>query len=437
MLSTIINLESKFDASDVENSPRSTSAGGASTPSTEPSPRRDVSSENLTTGRESRDREFEALDAELADCEGEGSLPVAGLSASQAGIPKVPEREKFIVKNTFIEELLLRPESLEGFFSERRVLSCPATRQHTADNDDPLEDWNPKLWEEGSSDAEESHEIFNTGSPRFSREEAICIRNTFIHALVSRSESLEAFLQERRVQSCPNTARGTEQRTVSTELPAHNEVPRFSTDDFEDNEVSVTSQINTATIPMPAGAFELGANLPWGASALPIPIGLQRLRAVGDAFMKQMGISDNSAASGAPGSPGTGPGMQSALPPPPAEWAPTAFEFGVVKPPPLPTGELGSEEMPTVGSLLHCSGQCQPCGFFHTKGCSNGARCAFCHLCTAGEVKRRRRVKREQFREAREAAVLAAEKVAENLDIAEILKQACGATPALDTLTAP
>merc|ERR1711879_584784 len=99
--------------------------------------------------------------------------------------------------------------------------------------------------------------------------------------------------------------------------------------------------------------------------------------------------------------------------------APTAFEFGVVKPPPLPTGELGSEEMPSVGSLLHCSGQCQPCGFLHTKGCTNGARCTFCHLCNAGEVKRRRREKREQFRAAREAASLEAQKEAENSDIVE------------------
>jgi len=129
--------------------------------------------------------------------------------------------------------------------------------------------------------------------------------------------------------------------------------------------------------------------------------------------------------------------MQGVLPPPPAEMAPTAFEFGVVKPPPLPTGELGSEEMPSVGSLLHCSGQCQPCGFFHTKGCSNGARCEFCHLCTPGEVKKRRREKREQFRAAREAAVLAAEKVAENLDITEILKQARSVTEDLNTVTAP
>merc|ERR1712238_62658 len=42
------------------------------------------------------------------------------------------------------------------------------------------------------------------------------------------------------------------------------------------------------------------------------------------------------------------------VPPPPIQWAPTAFEFGVSMPKPPPAGpELGSPEMPTVGSMLH------------------------------------------------------------------------------------
>mmetsp|Transcript_88393 Transcript_88393/g.175752 ORF Transcript_88393/g.175752 Transcript_88393/m.175752 type:complete len:246 (+) Transcript_88393:67-804(+) len=53
--------------------------------------------------------------------------------------------------------------------------------------------------------------------------------------------------------------------------------------------------------------------------------------------------------------------------------------------------ELGSPELPTVGSAGHHSGSCKPCAFAHTKGCENGANCAFCHLCGPGEKKRRQK----------------------------------------------
>merc|ERR1719401_1155146 len=55
--------------------------------------------------------------------------------------------------------------------------------------------------------------------------------------------------------------------------------------------------------------------------------------------------------------------------------------------------ELGSPEMPTVGSAGHRSGTCKPCAFYHTKGCGNGVGCGFCHLCPAGEKKRRQKEK--------------------------------------------
>eukprot|EP00927_Polykrikos_kofoidii_P002698 TRINITY_DN11079_c0_g1_i1.p1 TRINITY_DN11079_c0_g1~~TRINITY_DN11079_c0_g1_i1.p1 ORF type:complete len:303 (-),score=62.22 TRINITY_DN11079_c0_g1_i1:521-1429(-) len=57
--------------------------------------------------------------------------------------------------------------------------------------------------------------------------------------------------------------------------------------------------------------------------------------------------------------------------------------------------ELGSPELPTVGSRGHRSGQCRPCGFFwKAVGCGNGSRCQFCHLCDSGEKKRRQKEKK-------------------------------------------
>jgi len=224
------------------------------------------------------------------------------------------------------------------------------------------------------------------------------VRNTFIQALVSRSEYLEAFLQERRVQSCPNTARVAEADEASTEPPTRSEVISLADELFGHSNCSETLTANP----------EVSAAMPQGAPPFDW-----------NAFVQQVECTALArAVDSAPGQ-GAAPGMQGIPPPPPAQWAPTAFDFGVPKPPPLPSGELGSDDMPTVGSLLHRGGHCEPCGFFHTKGCVNGARCAFCHLCSPGEVKRRRKEKMMKLREEREAALAAAEKEVETLEIAE------------------
>jgi len=60
----------------------------------------------------------------------------------------------------------------------------------------------------------------------------------------------------------------------------------------------------------------------------------------------------------------------------------------------------GTSELPSVGSAEHGqgAGNCKPCAFFHKKGCDNGLLCAFCHLCSPDELKRRRREKMETRR---------------------------------------
>lgn len=58
---------------------------------------------------------------------------------------------------------------------------------------------------------------------------------------------------------------------------------------------------------------------------------------------------------------------------------------------------LGSEALPSRGSISHYGGDCKPCAFMHSKGCKTGAECQFCHLCEAGEKKRRQKEKRAFF----------------------------------------
>mmetsp|Transcript_115273 Transcript_115273/g.325744 ORF Transcript_115273/g.325744 Transcript_115273/m.325744 type:complete len:298 (-) Transcript_115273:67-960(-) len=57
---------------------------------------------------------------------------------------------------------------------------------------------------------------------------------------------------------------------------------------------------------------------------------------------------------------------------------------------------LGSPELPTAGSAGHHMGNCKPCAFVE-KGCMSGVDCKFCHLCPADEKKRRKKEKL-QFR---------------------------------------
>uniref|UniRef100_A0A7S0ZUQ9 C3H1-type domain-containing protein n=1 Tax=Noctiluca scintillans TaxID=2966 RepID=A0A7S0ZUQ9_NOCSC len=56
--------------------------------------------------------------------------------------------------------------------------------------------------------------------------------------------------------------------------------------------------------------------------------------------------------------------------------------------------ELGSPELPTAGSAGHGLGDCRPCAFiWKDRGCHRGLGCPFCHLCDAGERKKRAKQK--------------------------------------------
>jgi hypothetical protein len=46
---------------------------------------------------------------------------------------------------------------------------------------------------------------------------------------------------------------------------------------------------------------------------------------------------------------------------------------------------------------------CKPCAWYHhARGCQRGADCEFCHLCPAGEIKRRKKEKYRLLRESKE-----------------------------------
>jgi len=64
----------------------------------------------------------------------------------------------------------------------------------------------------------------------------------------------------------------------------------------------------------------------------------------------------------------------------------------------LPRPQIAPLELRTpevsVGSLLHETGGCKPCAWFwRLQGCDNGSECRHCHLCSAGELKARRKAR--------------------------------------------
>lgn len=54
---------------------------------------------------------------------------------------------------------------------------------------------------------------------------------------------------------------------------------------------------------------------------------------------------------------------------------------------------------------MHTSGQCTPCNYFWYKvdGCRMGSECTFCHICPKGEIKKR---KKDKIKELRNAGLL-------------------------------
>jgi len=81
-----------------------------------------------------------------------------------------------------------------------------------------------------------------------------------------------------------------------------------------------------------------------------------------------------------------------------SRWA-SDFDLG----PLLDDSEVGSVEVPTLGSKSHYLNQCKPCAFLYKEeGCRSGIGCTFCHLCEPGEKKRRKKEKQTVVRSMRQ-----------------------------------
>lgn len=181
------------------------------------------------------------------------------------------------------------------------------------------------------------------GPPQHEADAFIAVKNTFINVAIGRPASLDGFFEERQVSSCP-----------VTRCPSLDRIAEDPSDDAEEEDHRLWRR--------PCSDLLAKA----GAAAVAVVAPERCTDASEQDTQAQVVISTSASA--------TVPQKQVLL-------------LGDV----LKQPELGSAELPTVGSANHRFGGCKPCAFAHTKGCENGVNCQFCHLCEPGEKKRRQK----------------------------------------------
>lgn len=268
------------------------------------------------------------------------------------------------VRNTFIHGGLARSPSLEAFYSEREVSSCPGCRVGC------LED----LFHE---------EVVTTVSDRCGQSDSTTV-SPVLTPRSGWSETESGAAQHSMWQYIPPMLQATMQQPVIVHDPA-----------------AAAAHNYTASWPSSAAA---GFFQPWAAEeevAAPFFVG-----APDELAPSPYVASSAFAAPQAPPEPHAGRmlvrladtlladddcgGTAGARERPPHD-----LQLAPLGPRSLPPAEAapGSEELPSVGSAQHGEGRCKPCAFVHSKGCADGPLCQFCHMCDAGEKKRRQREK--------------------------------------------
>eukprot|EP00927_Polykrikos_kofoidii_P035049 TRINITY_DN2962_c0_g1_i4.p1 TRINITY_DN2962_c0_g1~~TRINITY_DN2962_c0_g1_i4.p1 ORF type:complete len:448 (-),score=92.14 TRINITY_DN2962_c0_g1_i4:262-1533(-) len=226
----------------------------------------------------------------------------------------------------------------------------------------------------------------------------VVVKNTFITIVPERSPSLDGFLQERTVKSCPETSARSLSNSSSDE--ALIKPINFVLEKPEVHQAKEQLQ-DTQYIDDAKGANEDSGWLPtdrmgWFSSAMD-PNNEESM--VARAWATVAGASE------ALGLMKVGYGV--GLP---------AFQGCKVEKKdidadeflPFETSTVGSvretssleklrsPEVPSIGSVNHLNGNCKPCAFSASSECTKGADCKFCHLCEVGEKQRRRKAARRR-----------------------------------------
>jgi hypothetical protein len=254
------------------------------------------------------------------------------------GIPDLDYPTPFVVRRTFIEVEVVRPDSLADFWGDRDIQSCPPGRigimssEHESTRDAPAK-------------PDDAHVLLEAGATTSSAR--------------SRSTSVGSSIVE-----------SNENGIGFFELPGHPETAVVPEPVFESAEVWRDEVA-------PQGVGPLGA---WWPVGIPCPP-TQPPRVDGPFLAEPE-------APPVPSHTATRPALAAV----PVLLLSEAVSQSVVVSQPV-----GSPELPSVGSADHASGTCKPCAYFaHSRGCANGLQCQFCHFCPPGELKRRQKALRQQ-----------------------------------------
>lgn len=348
-------------------------------------------------------------------------------------LPEIDYPTTLIVKNTFIDGEVQRQASLDGFYQERVICSCPnsaidmgaggaedmvpqpellLSRKVPSGRLAPLPEASAADAEAGATDGSRSTSAGSSrrslgrsaspppvevteataepayvrlcpgrraGLPELEYPSPWRVKNTFIDTSIGRPVSLDGYYAERQLRSCPVSGIGA-----------------FPGSGAEG--VDSTRPVTLAALGAGAVAAAIAARAASDLAESESPGAGDAVAADASAEKLPMGI---------PPPPFEPPSFSAAhLPfvPPPPQAPIGVLPATHVACPPRPVilmlsevvqPALGSFELPTVGSESHRLGDCKPCAHVHSaKGCKNGVECQFCHLCPRGELKRRQKEKR-------------------------------------------
>jgi len=257
---------------------------------------------------------------------------------------------EFVVKNTFVDTLSETPQSLEGFFQQRGIVSCPPGAIGAPPGLKVAKSLHDCLFPEG----DEAESAADAGPPA-----KISLADTFCASGLSDIDYPAPFtIQSALLGGMGSAPTSLEGFGAHSELGSGLGGPPGLGDDA-DTMMLLTAAMQSQFINTPLSSEIYEQSLLAAAEA--------------GAYAAAMESSYF--------------GMQS-----PHAQAARALPTKVVSiAEAIPEPALGTGELPTMGSLGHRLGNCKPCAFMHTKGCSNGVNCPFCHLCSPGERKRRQK----------------------------------------------
>jgi len=246
------------------------------------------------------------------------------------------------------------------------------------------------------------------GLPTYDYPAPFFVRNAFIEAGVPRTLSLEEFLEERRVHSCPvESSPGLGYEDSAATLP-RGPSPLTTTGGAVNSALAAAASASAAVAaatrclmrgrvsrdsPSP-GVQQPIFNLPTQIPSHPDGCIRGFTPSPSSPVVQQptfnLWLSDEVS-------------RRSTIPSSPPLWP---------QPPILRLADAIAEhspdlaEMPTLGPASHILGNCRPCAFYYTKGCGNGTQCSFCHICPPGEKKRRQKDKAVLCREMKRMGLM-------------------------------